>query len=80
MVPTDSIKTIIGIYRNTESPNKGTITINLFIVIVRKGQKRPLSLFPLTFKKCKMSKRNGAVGKETVDLTAAEPAEAGGVH
>jgi len=25
-----------------------------------------------------MSKRNGAVGKETVDLTAAEPAEAGG--
>ena len=45
-----------------------------------KGQKRPLSLFPLTFKKCKMSKRNGAVGKETVDLTAAEPAEAGGVH
>jgi hypothetical protein len=40
-----------------------------------KGQKMPLSLFPLTFKKCKMSKRNGAVGKETVDSYHREEAE-----
>ena len=50
----------------------------MLVLNILKGQKRPLSLFPLTFKKCKMSKRNGAVGKETVELTAAEPAEAGG--
>ena len=43
-----------------------------------KGQKRPLSLFRKIQKSAKMSKRNGAVGKETVDLKAAEPAEAGG--